>query len=65
MKVRDVIKQIERDGWELKRQRGSHRIDRHPHKPGTVTEDGARGKDIPFGPIEKVLWQAGFQGQQR
>ncbi len=62
MKVRDVIKRIERDGWEFKRQRGSHRIYRHPHKPGTVTVAGARSKDIPYGTLENILWQAGLKG---
>jgi predicted RNA binding protein YcfA (HicA-like mRNA interferase family) len=65
MKVRDLIRRIENDGWEFKRQRGSHRIYRHPHKPGTVTVAGARGKDIPYGTLENILWQAGLKGQKR
>jgi predicted RNA binding protein YcfA (HicA-like mRNA interferase family) len=31
MKVRDVIRRIENDGWEFKRQRGSH-----PHLPSST-----------------------------
>jgi predicted RNA binding protein YcfA (HicA-like mRNA interferase family) len=34
MKVRQVIKRIEADGWRLVRQRGSHRQYKHPTKPG-------------------------------
>jgi predicted RNA binding protein YcfA (HicA-like mRNA interferase family) len=64
MKVRDVIRRIEKDGWELKRQRGSHRIYRHPNKPGTVTVAGARNKDIPSGTLGSILWQAGLKGQK-
>ncbi|HZL48141.1 MAG TPA: type II toxin-antitoxin system HicA family toxin [Solirubrobacteraceae bacterium] len=65
MKVRDVIRRIESDGWEFKRQRGSHRIYCHPHKPGTVTVAGARNKDVPPGILGNILWQAGLKGEKR
>jgi predicted RNA binding protein YcfA (HicA-like mRNA interferase family) len=65
MKVRDVIKQIERDGWRLERQRGSHRIYRHPEKPGTVTVAGARGKDVQPGTLYNIFWQAGMKGRKQ
>ena len=34
MKVRDVIRLIEKDGWMLKRTRGDHRVCMHQTKPG-------------------------------
>jgi predicted RNA binding protein YcfA (HicA-like mRNA interferase family) len=37
LKVRDLIRQLENDGWRLARTRGSHRQFRHASKPGTVT----------------------------
>ena len=37
MKVREVIRFLEQDGWQLTGQRGSHRQYRHPAKPGKVT----------------------------
>ncbi len=37
MKARDIIKMIERDGWLLVRQKGSHRQYKHPTKKGLVT----------------------------
>ena len=40
MKVRDVLKRIEKDGWKLDRTRGDHRQYAHPTKPGTVTIPG-------------------------
>ncbi len=40
MKVRDVIKDLERDGWRLNRTRGSHRQFKHSTKPGLVTSSG-------------------------
>jgi len=36
VKVRDLIKAVEDDGWYLSRQRGSHRQFHHPAKPGCV-----------------------------
>ncbi|MGH9513513.1 MAG: type II toxin-antitoxin system HicA family toxin [Terriglobales bacterium] len=42
MKVREVIKQLEHDGWQLARTKGSHRQFHHPTKPGTVTVAGHR-----------------------
>jgi len=37
MKVRDVIRLIEEDGWRIARSRGSHRQYKHPLKLGLVT----------------------------
>lgn len=65
VKVRDVIRLIEADGWRLQRQRGSHRFYRHPEKPGTVTVAGRRGKDMPIGTLENIIWQAKLKGRGR
>jgi predicted RNA binding protein YcfA (HicA-like mRNA interferase family) len=40
VKVRDVIRLIESDGWNQIRQTGSHRQYHHPVKSGTVTVAG-------------------------
>jgi predicted RNA binding protein YcfA (HicA-like mRNA interferase family) len=40
MKVRDIIRRIEKDGWTLRATRGSHRQYTHPAKPGRVTVPG-------------------------
>ena len=61
MKVRDVIKMLEGDGWQLARQRGSHRQFRHPTKPGTVTVAGKPTVDMPPGTLNSVLKQAGLK----
>lgn len=34
MKLREVIKALEADGWYLDRTRGSHRQFKHPTRPG-------------------------------
>jgi len=43
MKVREVIKLIEGDGWFLVGMRGSHRQFKHTNKPGRVTVAGKPG----------------------
>jgi predicted RNA binding protein YcfA (HicA-like mRNA interferase family) len=40
MKVRDLIKMLNADGWRQVRVRGSHRQFRHASKPGTITVAG-------------------------
>jgi predicted RNA binding protein YcfA (HicA-like mRNA interferase family) len=65
MKVRDVIRRIEEDGWRYERQRGSHRIYRHPSKPGTVTIAGRPSQDIQAGTLGSILRQAGLKAGKR
>ena len=38
MKVKDVLKKLEADGWYQVRMRVSHRILSHPHKSGIVVQ---------------------------
>lgn len=65
MKVRELTRRIEDDGWRFDRQRGSHRVFRHPVKPGTVTIAGRPGQEIPAGTLGNILRQAGLKGSQR
>lgn len=58
MKVRDVIKLIESDGWYLVATKGSHRQFKHPVKPGRVTIAGHPGDDLAPGTLNSVLKQA-------
>jgi predicted RNA binding protein YcfA (HicA-like mRNA interferase family) len=61
MKVRDVIKLIEADGWYLVRTRGSHRQYKHDEKPGLVTIAGKPSHDLPSGTLNSILKQAGLK----
>ena len=61
MKVRELIRMIEHDGWTQVRTRGSHRQFTHPVKPGTVTVSGKAGIDVPPGTLSSVLKQAGLK----
>ena len=61
MKVRDVIKLIQDDGWSLVRTRGSHRHFKHPRKPGLVSVAGHPNVDVPRGTFNSILKQAGLK----
>ena len=58
MKVREVIKKLEQDGWYLKRTKGSHRQFKHPVKSGTVTVSGKLSKEVPIGTLKSIWKQA-------
>ena len=60
MKYRDLIKQIEADGWRLLKMVGSHGQYKHPSKSGSVTVAGKPGKDVPEGTRKSILKQAGL-----
>lgn len=61
MKVRNVIKLIEADGWKFNRMKGSHRQFKHPTKKGIVTVAGNQGDDILKGTLNSILKQAGLK----
>jgi len=58
IKVREIIKQIEADGWYLARTRGSHRQYKHPTKSGLVTVPGKPSDDLAIGTSNNILKQA-------
>lgn len=64
MKVRELIKLLEQDGWQQARMRGSHRPLRHSTQSGTVTVAGKPGTDVPPGTLVSVLKPAGLKQQE-
>ncbi len=58
MKIRDILKLIEGDGWYLVVTKGSHRQYKHPSKPGRVTVAGHPGDDLAPGTQNSILKQA-------
>lgn len=60
-KVRDAIRTIEQDGWRHVRTRGSHRVYRHPTKPGIVTVAGHPSDEVPAGTWNTIQKQAGLK----
>ena len=62
MKVRDVVKEIESDGWYFVRYgKGDHRVYKHPEKAGIVVIDGKPSDDMPKGTLNSVLKGAGLK----
>jgi predicted RNA binding protein YcfA (HicA-like mRNA interferase family) len=61
MKVRDVIKLLEDDGWYLKVTRGSHRQFKHGTKKGRVTVAGKPSDEVRPGTLNSILKQAGLK----
>jgi len=64
VKVREIMKLVERDGWQHVRTTGSHRHFRHPVKPGTVTIPGHPSDDLATGTKLSILKQAGLEKRQ-
>lgn len=58
MKVRDVIKVLENDGWFIARTKGSHRQFKHPVKAGLVTVPGKLSDDLAPGTLSSIRRQA-------
>jgi predicted RNA binding protein YcfA (HicA-like mRNA interferase family) len=62
MKIRDVLEHLQKEGWILARQKGSHRQFVHPMKPAMrVTVSGNTGLDIPKGTLNSIRRQAGWK----
>ena len=61
MKVREIIRLIEADGWYLVTTRGSHRQYKHPRKPGRTTVAGKPSDDLGPGTQNSILKQAGLK----
>jgi len=60
MNSRQLIKQLEADGWYLVRVKGSHHQFKHSKKSGLVTVKHPDG-DIPAGTLANIKRQAGWK----
>ncbi len=58
MKIRDMIKLLEEDGWYLVETKGSHRQYKHPIKLGRVTIAGHPKDDLAPGTLNSIFKQA-------
>ena len=61
MKVVDVIRRLEGEGWELSRMRGSHRQYKHPMRPGKVTVPGKPSSVVHPKTLASIFKQAGME----
>ncbi len=60
LKVREVLKLLNKDGWVVKDTKGSHVQLTHPTKPGKITVPNHKG-DIPPGTLNSIWRQAGLK----
>ncbi|MEA3310996.1 MAG: type II toxin-antitoxin system HicA family toxin [candidate division WOR-3 bacterium] len=65
MKVHEVIKMIEADGWYLVATKGSHRQYKHPTKKGRVSIAGHPNHNLAPGTLDSVLKQAQLKEKER
>jgi predicted RNA binding protein YcfA (HicA-like mRNA interferase family) len=56
-KPREVLSKLQRAGFKVKRQSGSHAVLRHPD--GRQTYVAMHTKDLPEGTLRSILKQAG------
>ncbi len=58
MKIREVIKIIEGDGWYLVRTKCSHKQYKHPVNAGRITIAGHLNHDLAPGTLNSIFKQA-------
>ncbi|MGL5035624.1 MAG: type II toxin-antitoxin system HicA family toxin [Microcystaceae cyanobacterium] len=61
MKVKAILKILEKEGWYLARTRGSHRQFKHPNKSGLVTVPGKLSDELALGTLASILKQSGIK----
>jgi predicted RNA binding protein YcfA (HicA-like mRNA interferase family) len=64
MKVSEILRILQDDGWYLAVTRGSHRQYKHPHKPGRVTVAGKPSDDLAPGTLNSILKQSGLRNSR-
>jgi predicted RNA binding protein YcfA (HicA-like mRNA interferase family) len=61
MKVAEMLRLLQRDGWYLAAQKGSHRQFKHASKSGRVTVPGKPSDDLALGTLNSIMKQAGLK----
>ena len=61
MRVKEIIKIIEQDGWFMVRIKGSHRQYKHQDKKGVVTIAGNLNDELAKGTLNSILNKAGLK----
>jgi predicted RNA binding protein YcfA (HicA-like mRNA interferase family) len=61
MKIREVIRELQQNGWVEMRSKGSHRHFKHPSKPFVITVPGNDGKELAPGTLNAILKKAGLK----
>lgn len=61
MKVAEILRLLQQDGWFLVAQKGSHRQFKHASRPGRVTVPGKPSDDLAIGTLGSIYKQAGLK----
>ncbi|WP_128547158.1 type II toxin-antitoxin system HicA family toxin [Larkinella soli] len=61
MKASDLIQMLLDAGWQEVRQKGSHRIFKHPDFPRTISIPDHGKSDLKIGTLNAILKQAGLK----
>jgi len=61
LKVKEVIKMLEAEGWSLKNQKGSHRQFKHSTKTTKVTVNGKQSDTLSQELLNSIFKQAGWK----
>jgi predicted RNA binding protein YcfA (HicA-like mRNA interferase family) len=62
---RDLVRVLERLGWQLDRIKGSHHIMRHPERPRVTISVPVHGnKTLPIGTLVGILKDAQVDAEQ-
>jgi predicted RNA binding protein YcfA (HicA-like mRNA interferase family) len=61
VKVSEILRELNDDGWYLVVTRGSHRQFKHPTKSGRVTVPGKLSDELAPGTLNSIRKQAGFK----
>jgi predicted RNA binding protein YcfA (HicA-like mRNA interferase family) len=62
VKVSEIVRVLQDDGWRQVAQRGSHRQFKHATKVGRVTVAGKPSDDLASGTLNSILKQSGLKG---
>lgn len=61
MKVREVIRLLEKHSWVEMRSKGGHRHFKHPEHMFVITVPGNEGKELAPGALNVILKKAGLK----
>lgn len=61
MKISEILRMLQADGWFLVATRGSHRQYKHPVKLGRVTVPGKPSDDVAPGTLNSIMKQSGLK----
>jgi predicted RNA binding protein YcfA (HicA-like mRNA interferase family) len=61
VRVGELVRLLEQDGWYAVRQAGSHCVYRHPTKQGQLVVPIQCGKEIATGTLQNILKKAGLK----